>query len=872
MSEHQEAQNGDGTPPIGAVELADLPVAACLFDAGGCIVAANQRWYALLDIADGQSVSGWSSRFDDTSVAALRDAIVRAAASGDRPTVTLDSRNSGERGPAIEVRIAWIPDRMVAIAVFHDCASERGLAAESASLRRLLELARAQLEQVFLAATDALVLVDCETLQILDANPAAGRLYGYVPERLRSRVFTELTVDKAESESQPILARRDRLPVRFHRRQNGSHFPVEIFARYLVRDGREVAVLSISDVTNRNDRERVQLESELKYRAVFDAAPYPIVLLDDAGVVLDANPVACQLYGYERDELLGMRVDRLIGDRRGVDAMLRARSTFIPATTHIRRDGAPFLAETTLSFTRLDEGLILLAVVRDITEERRTLDRLQEAEERWRFALEGAGDGVWDWNLATQDFYHSPRWREMLGYAADDTRLSWHNLLHPEDKQQVYGNLDAYLNGESALYEAEFRLRCADGSYKWIAARGKIMSRDEQGRALRMLGTHRDITESRRMMETLRASEQRWQFALEGHGDGLWDWNLATGRITLSGQFREILGFGSRGLADDIAWEDLVHPDEWPGTHDAFKRHLAGHAPLLSVDTRMRCADGTFKWVALRGKVMEYGRLNRPMRMIGTLRDIEEAKRREVRERNEQEKLSHAGRLITLGEMASALAHELNQPLTAIRNFSALGLRRLGDHPPEGVRNTLEIIAEQSMRAGEIVRRIRSFVRKGEIRLEPVHINSVVGDMVRFSAPDARENGVQVVLELEEPLPAISGDRTGLEQLVMNLLRNGIEAMARIEGERRLTVCTAKRADGTVECSVTDLGEGLSADVLAGLFEPFVTTKPDGVGLGLAICRTIVENHGGRLWVEPTQGRGASFHFAIPIAWKGSHG
>lgn len=616
----------------------------------------------------------------------------------------------------------------------------------------------------------------------------------------------------------------------------------------------------------------MQRESESKYRAVFEAAPYPIILLTAEGMVSDANPGALALYGYGRDEMLGLHAMRLLGDEFHASDLFSARPGSIPARTHRRRDGSTFLAETTLSFLSLQDDSLALAVVRDVSEERRTLERLQEAEERWRFALEGADDGVWDWNLASNEFYQSPRWREILGYDDATPDLVWNKLLHPDDKQYVYGNLDAYLRGETALYQAEFRLRCADGSYKWMAARGKILSRDASGKPMRMLGTHRDITESRRMMEDLRASEQRWQFALEGHGDGLWDWNLVSGQVALSPQFKLILGYGPDELETGFDWTELTHPDERKRTRELFDRYLAGQTPLLELQTRMRCADGAHKWVALRGKIMEYGALGLPVRMIGTLRDIEDTKQREGRERNEQEQLAHAGRLITLGEMASALAHELNQPLTAIRNFSALGLRRLGDSPPEGVKGTLEIIAEQSMRAGEIVRRVRNFVRKSEMSFAPVQVNAVVTDMCRFAELDALAAGVKVELELQEDLPLVSGDRGGLEQLVMNLVKNGIEAMATCEGERRLTICTALRLDDSVECSVTDIGEGLSEKVRAGLFEPFVTTKRDGVGLGLAICRTIVENHGGRLWAEPTGGRGASFHFAVPIVRKGQHG
>lgn len=611
---------------------------------------------------------------------------------------------------------------------------------------------------------------------------------------------------------------------------------------------------------------------DLDYRAVFDAAPNPTLLLSADGLVRDANASALALYGYRRDEVRGLAAARLLGDDiRGVD-LFSEFPIAISTATHRRRDGSTFLAETTVTCIRRP-GLpaLALALVRESGEQRSTLDRLREAEERWRFALEGAGDGVWDWNLETNEFYQSPRWREMLGYDGDTPDLLWNRLIHPDDKQYVFGNLDAYLRGETQLYQSEFRLRCADGGYRWFAARGKLLSRDASGKPLRMLGTHRDITESRRMMEDLRASEQRWQFALEGHGDGLWDWDLVSGRMALSPQFKQILGYGSNDLEAGFAWDELAHPDERARTRALFDAYLAGAAPLLAAETRMRCKDGSYRWVALRGRIMEYGSLNRPARMIGTLRDIDDIKQREGRERNEQEQLAHAGRLITLGEMASALAHELNQPLTAIRNFSALGLRRLGDNPPEGVKATLEIIAEQAMRAGEIVRRVRSFVRKGEPSFAPVQLNDVVTDMCRFAELDALAAGVQVVRDLRPDLPPVDGDRGSLDQLVMNLIKNGIEAMASSGAERRLTITTALREDESIECRVSDRGSGVSDKVRASLFEPFVTTKLDGVGLGLAICRTIVENHGGRLWVEANPGGGTCFRFVVPIARKGQH-
>lgn len=850
------------------VTLDDLPLPACVLDGSAQLVSANRAWRELLMPVD------WDSN---------RLAWLAALEPADRQNVVASVRKSARtRSPLSHIAVvtgppvapielfgSWLADGKGILVLVRILTADRNVGgqlelAPAESVRR-----RILLEQAFLTQTDAMLVLDCGSSLILEANPAAGRLYGRAPEQFRLGGLSDLTAD-AVPVAGPLAGRRERVPPHFHRRYDGSRFPAEMLIRYFQVEGRDLALVVIREIDSCTPQERAQLESELKYRAVFAAAPYPILILGSEGLIVDVNPSATALYGRSREQMLGLHARHLFADESPIHDLFSVRPAFVPPTAHRRRDGSCFLAETTLSFINRGDNVLALAVVRDVTEERKTLERLREAEERWRFALEGAGDGVWDWNIQSNEFYHSPRWREMLGY--DDTPdLAWYKLLHPDDKQYVYGNVDAYLRGEMPLYQAEFRLRCADATYRWFAARGKILARDATGKPLRMLGTHRDITESRLMMESVRASEQRWQFALEGHGDGLWDWDLRSGQFALSRQFKQILGYRPEELDEGFYWDDLTHPDERRRTGEQFDHHLAGRTPLLSAETRLRCKDGSYRWVALRGKIMEYGVLDRPSRMIGTLRDIEAIKQREGKERNEQEKLAHAGRLITLGEMASALAHELNQPLTAIRNFSALGLRSLGDQAPANVKATFEIIAEQALRAGEIVRRVRSFVRKGEVSFAPVDINAVVTDMCRFAELDALAAGVQIVLELQHDLPAASGDRSSLEQLVMNLIKNGIEAMGASKSERRLTICTALRAVDSIECSVCDLGDGLSEKVRAGLFEPFVTTKPDGVGLGLAICRTIVENHGGRLWVEPARGRGTVFRFSVPMAGKGQH-
>ncbi|MDD3352725.1 PAS domain S-box protein [Zoogloea sp.] len=382
----------------------------------------------------------------------------------------------------------------------------------------------------------------------------------------------------------------------------------------------------------------------------------------------------------------------------------------------------------------------------------------------------------------------------------------------------------------------------------------------------------RDVTEvreTRSRVESLQASERLWQFALEGHGDALWDWNLESGEIHVSPSFQAIIGWpDERPLRGNDIWPARIHPDDLRRAMGAFAAHLSGARPITEVQCRLRLEDDSYRWVAVRGKIMERDEQGQARRMIGSVRDIHDNFLSAEQEKRQQRELERAARLIHLGEMASALAHELNQPLTALRNFSAVALRRLDElgADPAGLREPLQMIADQALRAGDIVHQVRGFVRKGGRVVTPVAINEVVRSVRRLMQFDARAHGVQCQLDLADALPPVLADQGQLEQVLGNLIKNGIDAMSLMPRARILRVSTRLNPEGQVEVAVADTGPGLAEAVRADPFAPFATTKPDGVGLGLAICRTIIENHAGRMWVEAGDCGGATFFFSLPPA------
>jgi PAS domain S-box-containing protein len=325
---------------------------------------------------------------------------------------------------------------------------------------------------------------------------------------------------------------------------------------------------------------------------------------------------------------------------------------------------------------------------------------------------------------------------------------------------------------------------------------------------------------------------------------------------------KQVLEYFGRSLEELKMWgtTDAVHPDDLPRVIAAWQHSVKSGNPY-EVEHRLRRRDGSYRWFQSRGMPFRDAE-GSIVRWYNLLTDIEDRKNAEQL----QADLTHASRVSTMGEMVASISHELAQPITITGAHAKASLRWLQRDPPEltEVRRGTERIVEASALAAEIINRLRSLYKKAPPKRELVGINEVVGEMAGLIGGKAREYGVSIHTDLKGDLPMTVTDRVQLQQVLMNLMLNGIEAMKDTGGV--LTAKSQLGEDGQIEISVNDTGPGLPLGTADQIFGAFFTTKPQGSGMGLASSKSIVESHGGRIWANGDGGRGATFYFTLPAA------
>ncbi len=489
---------------------------------------------------------------------------------------------------------------------------------------------------------------------------------------------------------------------------------------------------------------------------------------------------------------------------------------------------------------------------------------IEERDRKIRRLVDSNIIGIIIWEVEGRILEANDEFLRMVGYDREDLisgRLHRTTLTPPEWRERDARTVAELRRiGTAQPFEKEYVRK--DGSRVPVLIGATMF----EGATNQGVGFALDLTERKRAVEALRQSEERFRTLVQFSFDVYWETD-AQHRFTHQ-EFAE-------SLADAPAWGAEIGKTRWEVPYlepdaEAWRKHretLDAHLPFRDFELARPAPDGSKRYVSVSGLPM-FDERGRFVGYRGVGRHITERKRAEEALRSAQAELTHANRVATMGQLTASVAHEVSQPIAATVLNAQAALRWLGAQPPNlgEVRQILGQIADDGKRAGDVIGWIRALIKKAPPRKESLEINQAILEVIALTRGEAVQNGVWVRTQLAEGLPLIQADRVQLQQVILNLIINAIEAMnGASEGTRELLISTAADASNGVLVSLRDTGPGLDPASLEHLFDAFYTTKSSGLGMGLSICRSIIEAQGGRIWADANEPRGAAFHFTLPL-------
>jgi PAS domain S-box-containing protein len=630
-------------------------------------------------------------------------------------------------------------------------------------------------------------------------------------------------------------------------------------------------LIACEDITERKQAEAKLQQGEGLLQAFFENSPNLIFVKDRQSRYLHANKEFKKAFDIS-DEVKGKTDEELFSAEQA--------AAFQAVDRQVLQSGQPTKLE---DVARYDDGLhtrivqkfplfnaegkiyAIGGVVTDITERKQEESALRYSEERHRLVVETAPDAVISIDESGAILLANPATVRIFGY--DPTELIGKplTLLMPEFLRKLHENgLSRYLaTGQRHINWQGTELTALRKNGQEFPVEISFGELTNDGHRL-FTGFIRDISERKLAEDKLRASERTLRELTETIPQMLWSAN-ADGAIDYCNQrVLDYTGLSAQQV-HGAGWMKSVHRDDSEKMAQEWRRTVSTGEPFQYEFRCLRSADHTYRWCVSSALPLR-DREGRVIKWFGSVVDLHDWKEAQQALQMTQTELARVSRLTTMGELAASIAHEVNQPLTAVTNNSSACLRLLaaGNLQPEVLRRALDEIVADCNRASAVVARIRGFIKKEPAEKNRLDINDVIQEVLALADRELYENRVGLERQLTKALPLVLADRVQMQQVLLNLIMNGIEAMAAVTNRPR-SLCMQSRVDdsGDVLVAVRDSGTGLSSEAHR-LFTPFFTTKANGMGLGLSISRSLVESHGGRLWVEPNSPHGAVFCFTLP--------
>lgn len=752
--------------------------------------------------------------------------------------------------------------------------------------------------------TDVIFSIDRD-YRLVSVSSSVEKHLGYPPDQLRGRPFQELEIlapeytEKAYKEINRIFSGESisESDAEFIARDGTRKFAC-ISGSPLYKNGEVVHVICVArDVTQRKKAEmelekyRQHLEdqvigrtaelsqinerlreSEKKYRSLFQDTSDAVYMTSREGTIIDVNGSASRMSGYSREELIGMNALELYADpEQRRKFMAKAEKTGAVTDFElefVRKDKKHVFGLISSSVRYGEDGSVIgyQGIIRDITERKLAEQAVRESEERYRLLAENVSDVIWISDLDLKVTYLSPSVERVRGFTVEEAmNMSPGDSMTPQSYQMAMETLAGELDQEKSkkgdpkrVYTLEIELYKKDGSTMWTEMRTSFL-RDNEGKAIGILGVNRDITERKKAQESLEWSEKHFRALTENSQDIISVLDHRGNIIYESPSVERALGFKPEELVGRNSFE-FVHPDDRKELLDRFQTGL--DRPGRTISTKFRIRDKKGNWKTF--EVTATNLVDDPVvgGFVVNSRDITERKEMEKAQEELMEQLIQARQMAAAGQMAAGITHEMNSPLTAISYYSETleKSKKLEKEDKEKIQQ----IREAGQRIKELLNGLVNYASADTAELREVDMNSVVRQVLDAIAHELEMRPkAQVTTRLSKSLPAINGSPDQLYQLVSNLVINALQSLPK--GRGKVSISTRVKKD-IVELVVKDNGAGIAEQDIECIFNPFFSRRPSGTGLGLSIVQRIARMHEGDVSVQSQPRKGATFRVRLPVA------
>ena len=625
-----------------------------------------------------------------------------------------------------------------------------------------------------------------------------------------------------------------------------------------------------TDITERKKAEIALIESESKYRSLVESGGAGIAVVDMEGKFTFVNDTLCRMAGYSREEILGKNsLDFVHPEDRDRDAQLFLEAvgedkTGIHLETRVlHKDGHIIWLYTSPVELKINEKLVGFSVIlQDITEHKRAEETIRQNEEKYGTILEEIDEHYAEIDARGNFTFVNEAMCRYFGYSREEMiGMNYKTYTPPESvKHRLEVFSEVFKTGKPKYWQL-FEDIVKDGSRRLVEI-SIFPLKDSKGEIVGLRTIGRDVTDRKQAEADLKESEERYRLLAENSLDIIFTVDMGIQLTYISPSVKYLTGFGPEELMTMFRQNKLTAESVGISLRDGHRFEQTLRA-LIEDPSRtevfefaLKHRDGHINWAEVQMSVMR-DKFGKAVGVLGVVRDISQQKKM-------TERLVSADRLASLGEMAAGLAHEVNNPLTAVMGFSYLLLQNTDT--PADVRNDVEAIYKEGKRAAEIIRNFLTFARGQKPEKQAVYINDILEEVLKLRHNQMENENIQVNVNLWEDLPAIQGDISQLQQVFLNIILNAEYFMYRVNRRGTLTVNT-RLVDGKIVAVIADDGPGIAPDAIGRIFDPFYTTKDvgEGTGLGLSICHGIVMEHGGTIFAESELGRGATLTVELPI-------